>query len=505
MPETSPHPGTTIITIFGASGDLASRKLLPALADLHRQGVLPAGCRILGLGRTALMDDAFRAKMRTAVGDVGEDFLARLAYLPLDSADPAAYPELKSRLEALGGTGTCALNILYYLAMPPATVPTIAENLQAAGLTCEKHGGWKRVIVEKPFGRDLSSARALNATLHDCFAESQIYRIDHYLGKETVQNILVTRFANSIFEPLWNRNYVDYVEITAAESLGVGTRAGYYETAGQLRDMLQNHLLQILGIVAMEPPVTSDATSIRNEMVKVFQALRPIAPTEVSANVVRGQYMASTIRGMKHAAYREERGVAPDSKAETFVAMRCLIDNWRWSGVPFFVRTGKCLPTRVTEVVVHFKPNPHTIFSARDAAAVDKIHNQLVIRIQPDEGLLLKLGTKVPGAGFRVDTVNMDFHYADLAGNRIPEAYERLIGDCLAGDATLFQRGDAVELTWRYVQPILDAWADDASIPLYGYASGSWGPEQAEALLGAGRAWRYPCKNLANDGVACEL
>lgn len=501
------------LVIFGASGDLAWRKLMPALYNIYRQGFMPSEFRILGVGRKPMTDENFRAKIAEGLSQfvaakmydtaVVEAFLPHLTFQTLDTSAAADYATLATRLEELSGEMACAANYLYYFAIPPFMYAQVAQNLRDAKLTCSR-GGWKRVIVEKPFGRDVESARRLNADLAECFDENQIYRIDHYLGKETVQNILVTRFSNTIFEPLWNRNYVEYVEITAAESLGVGSRAGYYDTAGALRDMLQNHLLQLLGIVAMEPPVAADATSIRNEIVKVFQSLRPIDKADVPKYVLRGQYAASHINGVPQRAYRDEEGVDPQSMTDTFVAMKCMVDNWRWSGVPFYIRTGKCLPTRVTEVVIHFKVNPHKIFSHE--RALDTNRNQLIIRIQPDEGLLLKFGMKVPGAGFRVERVNMDFRYSSLSNDYLPDAYERLLCDCMAGDATLFQRGDAVDLTWRYVQPIIDAWGEAANCPLYGYRAGSWGPEESDAFISAdGYAWRYPCKNLADDGRYCEL
>ena len=501
------------LVIFGASGDLTWRKLLPALYNIYQQGLMPSTFRILGIGRTRLTDDDFRSKTAEGLSQfvaqkrydpaVVTKFLTHLCYHSLDPMAASDYEGLATHLHQLSGEMVCQANYLYYFAIPPFMYAQVAHNLQHAGLTCNSNG-WKRVIVEKPFGRDLASARSLNADLLECFDESQIYRIDHYLGKETVQNILVTRFSNTIFEPLWNRNYVEYVEITAAESLGVGSRAGYYDTAGALRDMLQNHLLQLLGIVAMEPPVAANATSIRNEMVKVFQSLRPMQAEEVPQYVLRGQYGPSSINGVPQKGYREETGVDPQSVTDTFVAMKCFVDNWRWSGVPFYIRTGKRLPTRVTEVVIHFKENPHKIFASHKA--IDSDRNQLIIRIQPDEGLLLKFGMKVPGAGFRVERVNMDFRYASLAHDHIPDAYERLLCDCMTGDATLFQRGDAVDLTWTYVQPVIDAWQDTQTSPIYGYRAGSWGPEQADAFIAAdGYAWRYPCKNIADDGRYCEL
>jgi len=335
------------------------------------------------------------------------------------------------------------------------------------------------------------------------FHEDQIYRIDHYLGKETVQNIFVTRFANGIFEPLWNRNYIHHVEITGVEDIGVENRGGYYDSSGALRDMLQNHLLELTGIIAMEPPSSFDSDSIRNEIVKVFQSLRPLQEENISNDVIRGQYVASKINGKKVAGYREEKGVNPDSKTETYVALRLFIDNWRWGGVPFYIRTGKRLPTRVTEVVIHFKPTPHYLFTRNNM--LDGCNN-LVIRIQPDEGILLKFGMKVPGTGFNVQNVNMDFRYSDLQNSYLPSAYERLLHDCMVGDSTLYQRGDAVEAAWKFVNPILRAWKNNSDIQLYGYPAGTWGPKHSDDLIeGKNLTWRYPSKNLANDGSYCEL
>ena len=332
------------------------------------------------------------------------------------------------------------------------------------------------------------------------FNEDQIYRIDHYLGKETVQNMLVTRFSNGIFEPLWNHNFIDRVEITSAESLGVEGRGGYYDNSGALRDMLQNHLMQLVGFVAMEPPVVMEADAIRNEIVKVFQSLRPFSENMIFKNVIRGQYTGSVIRNEKFLGYREEPGVDPYSRTETYVALKFYIDNWRWAGVPFYIRTGKKLPTRVTEVVIHFKKVPHNLFGQ----SMSTLNNQLIIRIQPDEGILLKFGMKTPGAGFEVQPVNMDFHYSDLSDVNVPSAYERLLLDCMQGDATLYSRGDAVIQAWQFVQPILNAWKTNPEIPIYGYPAGSWGPENADSLI-TGAEWRYPCKNLTDDGLYCEL
>jgi len=393
-------------------------------------------------------------------------------------------------------------NTIFYLSTPPSLYEVIPQNLAQRHLNKEEDG-WKRLIIEKPFGYGLESAMDLNSKLQISWGEEQIYRIDHYLGKETVQNVLVTRFSNGIFEPLWNRNYVHHVEITSAESIGVEKRGGYYESSGALRDMIQNHLLQLVGLIAMEPPSSNDSNSIRNETVKVFQSLRPISEKEVISSVIRGQYLASTIRDEKVKGYREEEGVDPNSKTETYAALKFYIDNWRWGSVPFYIRTGKRLPTRVTEAVIHFKPTPHYLFSRKDLC--DSC-NQLVIRIQPDEGILFKFGMKSPGAGFEVENVNMDFHYSDLSNQRIPAAYERLLHDCMIGDSTLYARGDAVMAAWKFLSPVLNAWKNDSTVPVYGYPSGTWGPEKADDLIEEhDMTWRYPCKNLEGDGVYCEL
>ncbi|MBP7965168.1 MAG: glucose-6-phosphate dehydrogenase, partial [Paludibacteraceae bacterium] len=439
-----------IVVIFGASGDLAWRKLMPALYNLHQQKMLPESFKVLGVGRMNMTDESFRAKTLAGLKefvpenkytDKGAlDFGNYLHFQSMDTNQLEDYAGLKTRLETLSQELACNANYLFYYATPPLMYTTITQHLHAHQLTCQDKG-WKRVIIEKPYGHDLASALELTKELSNAFSEEQIYRIDHYLGKETVQNILVTRFSNSIFEPLWNHNYVKYIEITSSESLGVGSRSGYYDTAGAMRDMVQNHLLQLLAIVAMEPPATANGNAIRDEMVKVFQSLRPIKEEEVPQYVVRGQYTSSKINGETVKAYREEAGIAPNSKTETYMAMACYIDNWRWSGVPFYIRTGKRLPTHVTEIVIHFKPNPHRIFAQKDG--LQDVGNQLIIRIQPDEGLLLKIGMKVPGGGFEVEKVALDFHYSSLTDHYIPQAYERLLCDCMQGDSTLFQRNDA--------------------------------------------------------------
>jgi glucose-6-phosphate 1-dehydrogenase len=349
----------------------------------------------------------------------------------------------------------------------------------------------------------LESAKKLNEDLHKIFIENQIYRIDHYLGKETVQNILAFRFSNGIFEPLWNRNFIDHIEITSAETIGVENRGGYYEGSGALRDVIQNHMLQIVGFIAMEPPSSFEPNSVRNETLKVFQSLRAMHENEVEKYCIRGQYTESIIKGEKVKGYRDEKGVAPDSRTETFAAIKLYIDNWRWGDVPFYIRAGKRLPTRVTEVVIHFKETPHHLFNKDNS---EQLRNQLIIRIQPDEGILLKFGMKTPGSGFKIQNVNMDFHYSDIRNVHLPSAYERLLLDCMLGDSTLYARGDAVEECWKFVDPIIKSWKDNPNIKVYGYPSGTWGPKESFNLFDDSKTeWRYPCKNLTDDGLYCEL
>ncbi len=496
-------PDDHILVIFGASGDLTRRKLIYALRELQKLDLLPGKFAVLGIGRSAYTDDSYREMIAENLDDPGE-ILPQLHYLSMDPEDEKAYPGLAAHLAGMSSSMQMDPNYIFYLATPPSLYGAIPHHLSKVGLTREGGGTWRRIIIEKPFGTDFQSARALNASLLELLQEHQIFRIDHYLGKETVQNVLVTRFSNGIFEPLWNRNFVDHVEVTSSENLGVGSRGGYYDHSGALRDMLQNHLLQLVGLVAMEPPTVISSDAIRNEVLKVFQAIRPIRGDEIRKRVIRGQYMASSVRGETLKGYREEEGVPANSRTETFVAMKLFIDNWRWGGVPFYIRTGKRLPTRVTEIVIHFKPSPHTLF--------DELHpghgqgNLLVIRIQPDEGILLKFGMKVQGAGYKVQEVNMDFHYKDLMDSYIPEAYQRLLLDCMQGDSTLYARGDAVEAAWKFVDPILKAWKEDPAIPLHGYPCGTWGPEVADQIIeGEEQSWRYPCKNLADDGLYCEL
>ncbi len=508
-------PENHILVIFGASGDLTLRKLVPALFDLYQQKLLPDAFAVLGVSRTELSDEAFRDKMKKGLDEFpnikpsgnGEemDFMKKLYYQPIETSDSADYAKLKNRLDTLDVQLQTGGNFIYYMATPPGLYEVIPKCLADHGLNKEgRQTGWRRLIIEKPFGLNLASAKALNKKLLKYFKEDQLYRIDHYLGKETVQNLLVTRFANGILEPLWNRNFIQHVEITTSENIGVEGRGGYYEDSGALRDMVQNHLLQVAGLVAMEPPTVIEATAIRNETMKVFQSLRPLSQQDLEHNIIRGQYTASTIRGEHNPGYRDEEGVDAESRTETFVALKFYIDNWRWGGVPFYLRTGKMLPTRVSEVVIHFKPTPHALFVANKDFC--NTGNQLVIRIQPDEGILMKMGMKVPGAGFEVRNINLDFHYADLRQTYLPSAYERLLLDCMMGDTTLYLRGDAVEATWAFVQPILDFWQENPAAPLHGYPAGTWGPDVSDALFDApGITWRYPCRNLADDGIYCEL
>jgi len=491
-----------ILIIFGASGDLTKRKLIPALYTLFKHKMLPEKFAVLGASRSKLSDEDFRKRVDEFLpSDEGvEDFKQKLYYQPVADEKAEDLLPLKERLSKLTSSLNIPENFIFYLSTPPSLYDIIPKYLCKIGLS-KSENNFRRLIVEKPFGTDLESAKRLNINLLNYFAEDQIYRIDHYLGKETVQNLLVTRFSNGIFEPLWNQKYIDRVEITSAESLGVEGRGGYYENSGALRDMVQNHMMQLIGFVAMEPPVVVEANAIRNEITKVFQSIRPIPKKKVGKYVIRGQYTESLIKGEKIKGYREETGVDPNSRTETFVALKFFIDNWRWAGVPFYIRTGKKLPTRVTEIVIHFKSVPHHLF---ESSSFGKTNNQLIIRIQPDEGILLKFGMKTPGAGFEVQTVNMDFHYSDLANTIVPSAYERLLLDCMQGDATLYSRGDAVEEAWKFVQPILNAWSSNPDIPIYGYPAGTWGPEFSDKLVSGGN-WRYPCKNLTNDGLYCEL
>lgn len=505
-------PVNQLIVIFGASGDLTYRKLIPAIYALYNQDMLPGNFHVMGVSRSNFTNEAFRDKMIRGIKTFSEkehlnekqieEFALHLSYFQMDMSLKKDYSRLKVALEEINLQKELENNTIYYLSTPPSMFNSITSNIGYAGLN-NTSNGFKRLIIEKPFGYDLQSGLVLNHQLHEAFKEEQIYRIDHYLGKETVQNLLVMRFSNGIFEPLWNRNFIDHIEITSAESIGVESRGGYYDNSGALRDMLQNHLLQMVGLTAMEPPSSMDADAIRNETMKVLQSLQPIKEADVVKQVIRGQYLESHVRGELLKGYRDEKGVNQDSRTETFVAMKFFIDNWRWGGVPFYIRTGKRLPTRVTEIVIHFKATPHRLFQNE---ALSQGCNQLIIRIQPDEGVLLKFGMKQPGSGFNVKTVNMDFHYSDLSNVHLPSAYERLLYDVMLGDSTLYARADAVEAAWKFVNPIQNAWENNPDIKIYGYPAGTWGPENSDELIEAdGMGWRYPCKNLADDGVYCEL
>ena len=478
------------IVIFGASGDLTHRKLIPALYNLFKFGRLNK-FSVLGVARSELNDETFREKMREALLETEETtpetldaFCSHLYYQAVNTSDAADYGKLVPRLEELHTKYQTNGNTLYYMSTPPSLYGVIPECLAAHGLNTEEDG-WKRIIVEKPFGYDEKTAQELDVQIHRFFEEHQIYRIDHYLGKETVQNLLVLRFSNGLFEPLWNRNYIDYVEITGAEAIGVEERGGYYDGSGAMRDMFQNHLLQVLAMVAMEPPAIINANSMRDEVAKVMHSLRPLTQDDVEHNLVLGQYIASEIDGKEVKGYLQEKGVPSNSRTETFMALRCEIENWRWAGVPFYVRTGKRLPARVTEIVIHFKTTPHPVFSQNAP------ENKLIIRIQPDEAISMRFGLKKPGAGFEAKEVSMDFRYADLADDQVLTAYERLLLDAMKGDATLFARTDAVHAAWKFVQPILDY--KEAGGRVHEYEAGTWGPVAAEKLIAkSGRVWRKP-------------
>ncbi|MBN2425009.1 MAG: glucose-6-phosphate dehydrogenase [Calditrichaceae bacterium] len=508
-------PERFLLVIFGGSGDLTSRKLIPSIYSLFRQNLLPDQFGILGLGRKDFNDDSYRRHLRNGIKAVGyrrqedeekcNNFLKSVFYHRFDMGKDDDYPGLKKRIEETEKRQHIDGNYMFYLAVPSEYYIPITTNLARHNLhKAPDKDNWRRVIIEKPFGSDLQTAKDLNRHLSGIFNEEQVFRIDHYLGKETVQNILAFRFANGIFEPLWNQNYIHHIEITAAENSGIEDRGGYYDSAGALRDMVQNHLLQIAAIVAMEPPALFNEKAVRDEKMKVFQSFRPLTNEDTRNSVIRGQYIESRVRGKMVKSYRQEKSIPADSMTETFVAVKCYIDNWRWNGVPFFVRTGKRLPARVTEVIVHFKKTPHHLFKMIADNLI--IENQLILRIQPDEGILLNFGMKMPGAGFKIKKVGMDFHYSDLAESTIPEAYERLLLDAFAGDNTLYARADAVEESWKIIDPIISAWENDPEIKLYGYPAGTWGPKEARNLFDdPSMDWRYPCKNLTGEETYCEL
>ena len=498
----SPHQPTSpasanqcTVVIFGASGDLSKRKLIPALYNLACENCEHGDFQVLGVGRTALADEDFRQQMREAATQSKDtrnyeeakwaEFEKRLTYIVGDPNNDDMLDELRDHLETMHERGA-SRNRIYYLSLPPSVTPSVVKGLGAAGLADETKG-YARVVIEKPFGRDLQSAKELNAVVGESFKEEQVYRIDHYLGKETVQNILVFRFGNSLFEPIWNRNYIEYVEITAAEPLGVEGRAGYYEEAGALRDMVTNHLMQMLMLVAMEPPVAFSADDVREEKVQVLRSIRRLTTEQINEKTVRGQYSTGIENDAKVVGYRDEEGVKPGSKTETYAAVQFNIENWRWAGVPFYLRTGKRLPRQLTEVRIHFKTTPLALF-AREGTDLQE-PNIITLQIQPEEGINISFGAKVPGTEMRTGTVNMNFSYAHGFGVKSPAAYETLLLDVMQGDATLFTRRDEVESEWRLITPIEEAWAAGVS-PIQFYESGTNGPEKADELLRKnGHAW----------------
>jgi glucose-6-phosphate 1-dehydrogenase len=491
-------PDPHVIVLFGATGDLSHRKVFPALAQLWRTNLLPGDWMLVAVGRRPFDDATFRAEVAASLEQHGRvaldpevvrQFLERVVYHQGDFADDAAFDRLAERLDRLDREHGTAGNRLFYLATQPSAFPLVVGQLGRCGLDHEVHGsGWRRIVIEKPFGRDVDSARRLNREVGRVFRESQVYRIDHYLGKETVRNLLVFRFGNGIFEPLWNRRYVDHVQITMAESIGVEERGAFYEETGATRDVIQNHLLQLLTLVAMEPPATFEADALRDEKVKVLRAISEPTHADVARNVVRGQYGPGWVAAEPVRGYREEPEVDALSETETFLAARFQVDDWRWSGVPFYLRAGKRLPKRATEIAIQFKEVPHRLF--RDAA-VDPEPNLLAIRIQPDEGILLRFGSKVPGLGLDIRTVTMDFTYGSAFSVDSPDAYETLLLDAMLGDASLFTRADEVEAAWAIATPIVESWLEAAGPAFPNYAAGTWGPEAAEALIEHdGRRWR---------------
>lgn len=495
------------MVIYGAHGDLTKRKLIPALFSLHLQNLLPKDFFIIGASRTALSDEQFRSSMRQAILDFASDikvegnswdqFATSLYYRPANTADPQAYKQLSSTLDELDRKHGTLGNRIYYLSTPPSLYSEIIAGLASAGLAFKSkinQAPWSRIVIEKPFGHDLKSSEALDAQIHEVFNEHQIFRIDHYLGKETVQNIMVLRFANGIFEPLWNHKYVEHVQITNAETLGVEGRGTYYEEAGALRDMIQNHLLQLVSLVGMEPPISLEPEAIRDEKVKLLKTLRPIEVERVGQLAVRGQYGPGYISGQAVPGYRQESGVSPQSMTETFAAIKLFIDNWRWADVPFYIRSGKRLAKSITEIAIHFRRAPHRLFSAQAGSCGALSPNVLVMQIQPEEGISLKFATKQPGQTTQIRWLNMDFKYGAAFGVRSPSAYERLIHDCLLGDPSLFARTDQVDISWSIIEPIMEAWEKgnaQNSPPLLNYAAGSWGPEASDNLICAdGYSWR---------------
>jgi glucose-6-phosphate 1-dehydrogenase len=489
------------VVIFGANGDLTKRKLLPALYRLAHERRLPPGIAILGISRTPMTDDQFREKMRESVKQFIEDsdvdpaiwdaFASGLFYMAGDVGDPKCYSDLAARLEQLETERHTGGNVLFYLSTQPSQYAPVARGLGEVGLS--KGNGWRRVIIEKPFGHDLASAQQLSDEVHEYFDEHSVYRIDHYLGKETVQNILAFRFGNGIFEPLWNRRYIDNVQITGAESIGVEGRGAYYQEAGALRDMVQNHLLQVMATVAMEPSSTFSPNAVRDERAKLLRSIRIMKPEDVPNNVVAGQYGPARIGGQEMPGFRQEKGVDPDSQTDTYVAVTFFVDNWRWAGIPFYIRTGKHMPKRVSEIAIQFKAAPHQVFDSPDSPyGSHAMPNLLILRIQPEEGISLKFVSKRPGAGMTLRPVSMDFNYGSSFGERSPSAYETLLLDALIGDPTLYTRQDMVEASWTVVEPIMKYWST-AKHEFPNYPAGSWGPKAADDMLARnGHEWRKP-------------
>src|SRR5580693_9091594 len=487
-----------VMVIFGFTGDLTRRKLIPALYNLASQQLLSREFAVIGVGRNAMSDEDARTKVtedfkKFATGaidpDLWEWFVRRISYVSGNFDDPATYDKLKETLAKVDQEHNSHGNYFFYMATAPKYFGDVVERLAKVGLMKEENGHWRRVIIEKPFGHDLDSAKALNQQLLKVASECQIYRIDHYLGKETVQNILALRFANGIFEPIWNRRYIDHVQISVAETVGVEGRGSYFEHAGSLRDMVPNHIMQLISLTAMEPPISFDANAVRDEQAKILHAIQPIDDEEVLTRSVRGQYGEGTMEGERVLAYRSEPDVAPDSRTETFVAMKLLIDNWRWADVPFYLRTGKRMPARNTHIVIQFRRAPFVLF--RDTSVEHLMPNQLVLHIQPEEGISLQFAAKVPGPVMRLGTVDMNFEYQQYFGKQPSTGYERLLHDCMIGDQTLFQRADMVEAGWSIVNPVLDLWKALPPRNFPNYASGTWGPKEADELLERdGRRWR---------------
>jgi len=501
-----PEPCTVVI--FGATGDLTQRKLLPTLAHLLHDHPLPEGFSVVAFARRPMNDEQWRGMALDSINkympdndkldrEAQHDFAQRMYYCQSDFNDREGYEKLADILERLDREKGTQGNRMYYLATPPTLDSEIIFQLGGAGLARPAAGqygdeeSWTRIVIEKPFGRDLASAQKLNREIARVFHERQTYRIDHYMGKETVQNLLAFRFANGIFEPLWNQKYIDHVQIVVAESLGIGSRAEYYEEAGAIRDMVQNHIMQVLCLTTMEAPVAFDADAIRDEKVKVLRAVPLLTPEDVAKRTVRGQYTAGVINGQPQVSYKEEKGVSPASQTETYVALKLFIENWRWAEVPFYIRTGKALPKRSTEVTIQFKRVPHMLYKPAETKGL--VPNRLTIRIQPDEGISLKFAAKVPGAARHLNDVDMNFSYSEAFGIESPDAYERLIADCMVGDSTLFIRRDEVETSWRIVDSIINAWKNMPESAVHPYQAGTWGPPEADALIqNDGREWDNP-------------